>query len=492
MADGWKGSSDFHQLVGDREVRGMAAKKKAGPLDIYPLLPKTNCGKCEPKVCMAFAAKLAERTASLDECPEIFENKYKASLEKLRGLLKPPVKEVVIGTGDRRVKIGGEMVLRRHELRYFNPVPIAITVDDEMPEEEMLKRVRDAAEFKYIYIGRELGLNAIAIRSTSGDPAKFEHAVKRVAEATDMPLILWSLDTRVLERGLLAVKERRPLLYAATKDNWREMGELALKYGCPLTIYSPKDLKMLRSLAKTLMAYGVEDLALDPGAWFGEGVREVVNNLAMLRTAAIKEEDDLLGFPLIGSPISVWGGEGRTPEVIKWEETCLASIMLVRYADLLILGSSDVWTLLPQVILRENIYTDPRKPVSVEPGLRTIGKPDEDSPVMFTSNFALTYFTVSSDIESAKIDSFLLVVDTEGLSVESSVAGRKLTAEKVAEAIKETKIEDRVKHRKLIIPAFASRLKGEIEDLTKWEVMVGPRDSSGIPKFISEHWKKNT
>ena len=466
----------------------VAKKKKVGPLDIYPLLPKTNCGKCEAKVCMAFAAKLAERTASIDECPEIFETKFKANLEKLREFLKPPVREVVIGTGDNQIKIGGEVVLRRHEYRYMNLPPIAVTIDDEMPEEDMLKKVGEVADFKYPYIGRELKLEMIAIRSTSGDPARFEQSVKRVAGATEKPLILWSFDPAVLERGLLLVKERRPLMYAATKDNWKEMAELALKYGSPLAIYSSNDLKMLRSLANTLRAYGVEDLALDPGAGFGDGLRNAINNFSILRVAAIKGEDDLLGFPLIGTPIAVWGGEGKSPGVTKWEEACLASIMIMRYVDLLVLRSTDVWSLLPQVMLRENIYTDPRKPVSVEPGLRTIGEPDENSPVMVTSNFALTYFTVVSDIEASKVPSYLLVVDSEGLSVESSIAGRKLTSEKIAIALKESGVESKVKHRKLIVPGFASRLSGEIEDLTKWEIMVGPRDSSGISKFLSEKW----
>ncbi len=477
------------EIVGARvHERYVAEKRKLGPLDIYPFLPRTNCGKCKAKVCMAFAAELAERSISIEECPELFQDKYKANLAKLRELLKPPVKEVIIGTGDRRVKIGGQIVLRRHEHRYFNPVPIAITVDDGMPEEEILRKVRWAKEFKYTYIGRELKLDMIAIRSKLGDPPTFERAVKKVADITDMPLVLWSFDPAVLGRGLLAVQGRRPLLYAATKDNWREMAELASRYKCPLAIYSPYDLKMLRSLAKTLMACGVEDLVLDAGAEFGKEVRDFINNLTMLRIAAIKEADELLGFPLMGSPAVVWEKEGRSPEVIKWEETCLASMMILRYVDLLMLRSTDMWTILPNVILRENIYTDPRKPVSVEPGLRTIGETDENSPVMLTANFALTYFTVSSDIEASKVGSYLLVVDTEGISVESAIAGRKMVSEKVADALRESGIESKVKHRKLIVPGFAARLSGEIEDLTHWEVMVGPRDSSAISKFLSEHW----
>jgi acetyl-CoA decarbonylase/synthase complex subunit gamma len=151
----------------------------------------------------------------------------------------------------------------------------------------------------------------------------------------------------------------------------------------------------------------------------------------------------------------------------------------------MILHSVDGWSLLPNVILRQNIYTDPRKPVAVEPGLKVFGVPDENSPVMFTTNFALTYYTVASDIESAKLNAYLLVVNTEGIAVDSAVAGRKLTAEKVAEAIKASRIGDKVKHRKLIIPGKASRLSNEIEELSGWQILVGPRDSSDIPKFLA-------
>jgi len=164
-------------------------------------------------------------------------------------------------------------------------------------------------------------------------------------------------------------------------------------------------------------------------------------------------------------------------------------MLIVRYADLLIMHSDEGWALLPNVILRQNMYTDPRKPVAVEPGVKTFGRPDENSPVLMTTNFALTYYTVALDIESAGVDCYLIVVDTEGLAVDCSVAGRKLTADKVAEALRKTKIEEKVKHRKLIIPGKAARLSSEIQELSGWEVLVGPQDSSGIPSFLREQWK---
>jgi acetyl-CoA decarbonylase/synthase complex subunit gamma len=175
--------------------------------------------------------------------------------------------------------------------------------------------------------------------------------------------------------------------------------------------------------------------------------------------------------------------------VSAWREASIASMFVTRYADILIMHSTEGWALLPLTVLRQNIYTDPRKPVAVEAGLRTFGTPDENSPVLMTTNFALTYYTVAQDLESFGMDSYLLVVDSEGTAVDSGVAGRKVTAETVAEAIKESEIEKKVKHRKLIIPGKAARLSGEIEQLSNWEVLVGPRDSSGIPKFLQEKWK---
>jgi acetyl-CoA decarbonylase/synthase complex subunit gamma len=465
-------------------------KKKLGPMDLYPLLPKTNCGKCPQKVCMGFAVQLCERNATLEECPPLFEDKYKEGLAKLRELLAPPVKEVVIGKGDHTVKIGGELVLRRHELRYLNPTAIAIVVDDEMPEDKLLAQVKETEAFAYGYIGMTLKLDMIAVRSTSKDPTKFENAVKKVVETTNMPLILWSLDPPTLERCLKVVQDRRPLLYAATKDNWQDMGEIALKYKCPLAVHSPDSIKTLRSIVSVLKTWKVEDIVLDVGCKFGEGMSSTINNLTMLRTSAIIEEDAFSGFPLIATPISVWaeGNKNVRPEVLGWEESCLASMLIVKYTDLIMLSSANMWTTLPLVILRNNIYNDPRKPVIVETGLRTFGNQDpENSPVFLTCNFALTYYTVLSDID--KMDCYLMVTDTEGTSVESAVAGRKMTADKIADTVKSCGIEDKIKHRTMIIPGMAARLKGDIEDATKWDILVGPRDSGGIASFLKEKWE---
>ena len=467
------------------------AKTELSPIEVYNFLPKTNCGECGEDGCMAFAVKLVNREVRPEDCPLLLKPEYKENYEKLKELLKPAIKEVIIGYEDSAVKVGGKLVMYRHEFAYHNPTAIAIDVTDEMPEEEILSRVKAVEDYLYVYVGRELTLDMIAVRSTSNDPAKFRAAVEKVANATKLPLILCSFNPEVMKAGLDVIQGRRPLIYAATKDNWSDMAELALMYDCPLAVFAPNDIKLLKSMVKTLLAYGVEDLLLDPGTFPAEGLSDTINNFTMIRRAACKVGDELLGYPLIGTPITAWtveAGKGTPPELLAWREAYLASMLLLRYADLLIMHSLEGWALLPLTILRFNIYTDPRKPVAVEAGIKEFGTPDENSPVLLTSNYALTYFTVESDIKASGVDCYLLVADTEGISVESAVAGRYLTADTVADTVKNSGIEQKVKHRYLIIPGRAARLKGEIEELTGWEVIVGPIDSSGIPAFLKEKW----
>lgn len=476
--------------MSEREKEGKVGVKELSPIDVYKLLPKINCKECGEKNCMAFATKVVNREVSIDECPPLLTKENEKVYAQLKELLKPAIREVVIGVSDKALKIGGKLVMYRHEFAYFNPTAIAVDVTDEMSEEEILDRVKRTEWFCFEYIGQVLRLDMIAVRSTSNNPEKFKAVVKKVVENTKLPLILCSLNPDVLEAGLMAAPKSRPLLYAATRDNWKAMAELALAYDCPLTVSAPKNLKLLKSLVKTLLEYGVQDLVLDSGTFLDDGLADTLNNFTMIRRAACKEGDALLGFPLIGVPMVAWMERGEAPEEIaKWREAYLAAMLIVRYADVITLHSVDGWSLLPNVILRQNVYTDPRKPVAVEPGLKVFGAPDENSPVMFTANFALTYYTVASDIESAKVNAYLLVVDTGGIAVDSAVAGRKLTAEKVADAIKAYGIGNKVKHKKLIIPGKAARLSEEIEKLSGWQVLVGPRDSSDIPKFLQEKWR---
>ncbi len=465
--------------------------KELSPIEVYKLLPGTNCKECGENNCMAFAAKLVNREVTLKECPPLLEPKYKAAFDELWALLKPSVKAVEVGVGERKATLGGEYVVYRHEFTYFNPTALAFDVSDEMPDDEFEARIRTVTDFEYEYIGMKLTLDMVAVRSTSKDPEKFEVAVKKASELTDLPLILCALDPAVMEQGLSVVGDKRPLIYAATKDNWKEMADLALMYGCPIVASAPFDLDSLKSIVKTLLEYGIEDIVLDPGTKIEDGFSSTLDNFTMLRWNAINIEDEYLGFPLLGTPLVAWAEKTEDPVINEWNEAVAASALIARFSDALIIHSVSGWSILPLVILRQNLYTDPRKPVSVEAEVIKFGKPNDMSPVMMTTNFALTYYTVASDIEGAKLDCYLIVVDTEGISVESAVAGRKLTADSVAEALDTFKVGDLVKHRHLVIPGRAARLSGEIQEISGWTVSVGPLDSSGIANYIDEKWKPN-
>ncbi|MHA1907219.1 MAG: acetyl-CoA decarbonylase/synthase complex subunit gamma [Candidatus Thorarchaeota archaeon] len=468
--------------------------KLPGPMEIYPLLPGTNCQDCGEANCMAFATKLAEHTVKMKAClPLIDEAQYAKKLAKLEVLIRPPVREVVIGTGDKAAAIGGKLVLYRHDLRYSNETSIFIDIADTLDNEGLLRSVKAIEDWTYVYIGQNLRLDGIALRGVSKDPQTFAKAAKHIASVTDWPIALCSLDPKMLAAAANAIADKRPLLYAATLDTWVEVGEIATKHNLPLVAYAPGNLDDVATLVNTLRAVGVDDIVIDPGTAARGGLGATINNLTQLRRSTTINDNESLGYPLLGTPISVWDGhkEGEAPELTKWDETLVAAAQIVRYTDMVIVHSLDFWTNLPLTFLRNNIYTDPVKPVAVEAGLMEYGNVGRDSPVMYTTNFALTFFTVESDIKQGNVDAYLVVVDTEGMSVQSAVAGRKLTADKVAETLAEVGIADKVDHRILISPGMAARISGETEEASGWTVKVGTQDSSGIPKYIQEdRWKE--
>jgi acetyl-CoA decarbonylase/synthase complex subunit gamma len=463
--------------------------KRLKPLDIFKYLPKTNCKICNEETCMAFAMKLIERDVELKDCTPLFEeSKYQENKDTLIIMLRPPVQPVKVGTGDNIVIVGGEEVVYRHELTFYNQTKVFVDVHDEMEKEELTERVKFVDQYSVFRIGQDLQLDGIAVRSVSNDPKKFANAIKEVVKLTNFPLILCSFDPKVMKAGLEATKGKRPLIYAATASNWKDMTLLAIEYDCPITVFST-DLTTLNSLTTTLRQAGLEDIILDPGTYGGENIGRTLNNFTMLRVAAIQAGDENVGFPLMAVPATVYLEGDKGPET-AWNETIVGSMLIDRFASAMIIHNTELWSLLAFLTLRQTIYTDPRIHPSVEPGLEAIGNPDENSPVFMTTNFALTYYTVKTDLEQAKLDSWLLTVDTEGIGVESAVAGGQLNSGAIADLIKETGLEEKVKHRKLIIPGMAARISGETEDATGgWEVLVGPRDSSGIPKFLKQKWE---
>ncbi|MHC1566165.1 MAG: acetyl-CoA decarbonylase/synthase complex subunit gamma [Candidatus Syntropharchaeia archaeon] len=461
----------------------------SGPLDIYNLLPRTNCDECGRKTCMAFATELIERTVKLEDCkPLLKEEKYKKAYEKLVDILRPEIKQVELGTGDKILKLGGEDVLHRHDLTFYNKCALAYDVWDTMDEKDLVERVNAIQNWRKFYVGDFLTLDAIAVRSVSGDPNKFFACVKKVSETTDLPLVLCSFDPKVIESGLEVVSDKNPLIYAATKQNWREVADLVDKYKVPVVLSSPDDLDGLKSLAVTFSEIGIEDLVLDPGTFpTGKGLQRTFSNFVRIRNAGILESQRDIGFPMISIPMTAWMVYKDPVEAAYWE-AAVAATFIIKYADIMILHSIEPYSLMTITTLDNNIYTDPRRPVAVDPGMREIGKPDENSPVFITANFALTYYTVESDLSSAGIDCYLVAVNTDGIGVESAVAGGQFTAQRVKEDLEATGLGEKVKHKTMIIPGLAARISGETEDETGWKVLVGPTDSGRIPGWMKKNW----
>jgi len=464
------------------------------PLEVYRALPQTNCGECGEPNCMSFAAKLVEDRTLAEKCTPLYrEAKYKAKLKKYLEVIRPPVKAVQVGVDEATVNVGGKVVLFRHDLTWHNPTPIALDIHDEMEEDALSEKVKFVDQFTFPRIGMDLKLDMVAVRCVSDSPDKFGKAVSKVSSLTTKPIILCSYNPEALEEALLVAGSKRPLLYAATEKNWKKVAELAIKYKCPVTVSAPGNLSVLKSLAKTLKeGYGIDDIVLDPGTYTeGDSVAETLSNFAALRRAAIENGDMDIGYPLMGIPAAVWLSHDKDENETKLRESIISSALMADYADLLILHSSDVWVFLSSIVWRQSVYTDPRTPPSVKTGLYEVGSPNENSPLMVTGNFALTYFLVKEDIGKMKEPAWLLVADSEATSIESAVAGRKFTTEKVVEAMKETTAAKKVKHKSVIIPGYAARLSGELEDALKdWKVFVGPRDCSAIKDFAEKIWMK--
>ena len=444
-------------------------RKKIGPFDIYEYLPGLNCGDCGEETCIAFALKLLGRQAKLGECPRL-EDEQRA---KLREIVAPPVKEIVVGAGDTAVTIGGEEVLYRHELTFFNPTKLAVEIPDNLPEEKITDRMRAIEEFQIEIAGRKIGIDLITIGSASTNPETFSKTISILTERTKKPLILRSENPRVIEAGLELTVGKNPLIHAATAKNWGEMRELSSKYGCPVAI-SSADMAELKSLAGAFLRAGLKNIALDPVAPAGT-LAQALDNLAMTRKAAIKGDEEL-GFPIVAGP--------RDGGLTSFEEVIFASIMMNRWASLLMMHTLDPSASTPLLTLRENIFTDPRATPSIKPGIYQFGRPNERSPVILTTNYTLTYYILAKDIRESGVDCYLLVVDTEGLSVENALAAKRIDGEKIARAIAEQSLGEKVKHRKLVIPGRLAKLKGEAEDSTGWEILVGPIHSKELGSYI--------
>ncbi len=443
-------------------------------IQIFKLLPKTNCGECGVPTCLAFAMNLAGGKTELEKCPYVSEE----AREKLAAESAPPIRPLTIGAGDYAVKVGGETVLFRHEKTFVNPPGLAAVVSTNEDEASVNGKMDRFKACQYDRVGLKLRAEMFLVEDGSGDPAAFTALAGKVSNGTGASIILKSDRVDSLKAAALELKDKKPLLYAATAANADALGELAKQAACPLVVKGDGNLDSVIALTEKLTGMGLKDLVIDTGS---RELKKVFEEQILIRRAALKDRFRPLGFPTL-----IMANEMASDIM---DETLVAATFIAKYGAVIVMSDFQPHTLFPLFLERLNIYTDPQRPMTAEQGIYPINNPDENSPVLVTCNFSLTYFIVSGEIESSRVPSWLCVQDTEGLSVMTAWAAGKFSGESVGSFINKCGIKEKIKHKTIVIPGYAAGISGELEEeLGGWTVTVGPREASQIPKFLKV-WK---
>jgi acetyl-CoA decarbonylase/synthase complex subunit gamma len=436
-------------------------------IQIYKLLPQTNCKECDFPTCLAFAMKLAAKQVELSKCPYVSEE----SAAQLAEASAPPVRPIVLKSNGHEVKGGNEVVLFRHNKKFFSQPGLFIRIYDDQAEAEIKAKVQPVSDYGVDYVGMQLTMGGIAVQSRGGD---FAAAVKAVREATSLPLILIG-PPDALKSGVDLLGEGDvPLLCSATADNWEAMAELAKEHNLPLAVEAGS-IDAMVELVERLESKELKDLVLAPKQ------RTMIGTLTAnttMRRMALKENFRQLGFPIINFP----GDSGDAAR-----EAALAMQAVGKYGSFIVMDHFDPATAYSLLVLRANIYTDPQEPIQVTPGIYEINNPGPEDPFLVTTNFSITYFSVANEVESMGLPAWLLVTDSEGMSVLTAWAAGKFDAEIIAKDAKRFNAADKVTKKRIVIPGHTAVLSGELEEeLPDWEVRVGPKEAVDLPAFLKQ------
>jgi acetyl-CoA decarbonylase/synthase complex subunit gamma len=433
-------------------------------MQIYKNLPKTNCKDCGLPTCMAFAMQVAAKQRALTDCPHVAEE-AKAAMSEASA---PPMRLVKIGPEGASFDIGQETVMFRHEEKFHRPAGIAVRVPASLSDAEAAARLAEIGKRSFLRVGKTL---KVALAAVELEGAGAAARAGLAAQHSPVPLVLMG-KTEALLAGAEAAKGKRPLLYKADSGSLEALAKAAAAARCPLAVGAPT-LEELADLSGKAKALGAEDLVLA----FSGSPAQIIRSLTVARRAGLKKGFRPFGYPALVEVAA------SSPEL----EGLLASSFAAKYAGIVIVGGLEPWELLPILVTVQDVYTDPQVPNAVEAKLYELGSPNENSPVLFTTNFSLTYFSVAGEVERSKVPAYICVVETEGLGVLNAYAGDKISAEKVVKTIQAQKVAEKVKHRRLIIPGLLPIFRAEIEDTSEWkEVIIGPENSRELPAFLQK------
>ena len=429
-------------------------------LQIQKLLPGTNCKECGCSTCMAFAMKLAGKKASLDECPYASDE----AKQVLGAASEPPVKGVKIG----KVSLGEETVFYRHEKTFVNQPVIAVNICDD--DEKALETAKKIKDYTLERVGETLTVGAIAVTQKSMDVDVYADFAKLIHETTGLPLILKGKDESV-EKAASALKGAGCVLSGVTMENADRMREAAKENGHILAA-AAEDLDKMREVTAKLKADGFNDLLMEFNT---HSLAESFQTNSIARKAALKNSEKALGYASL--KFIDTGDDMRDMACAVGE--------IVKFGGITVLPKFDPAQLVTLMTLRQNIYTDPQKPIQVEPKLYTIGEPDRNSPIFVTTNFSLTYFLVSGEIENSGVNAWLIIPECEGMSVLTAWAAGKFSGAKIAAFIKEIGLADMVDTKEIVIPGYVAQISGELEEeLPGYKVIVGPGEAADIESFV--------